>query len=102
MASSDKTAESFDRVFDTKVDSAFVLSRKLQTEPQVLVSSRRSRAIRQSRARDYAAANEVLIKYRFVWIVRGRAGWSPSIGDPGLDSIVSPKFESSSPSREWS
>jgi len=60
----DKTPESFDRVFDTKVDSAFTLSRKLRPESlQFLVffSSVSGRFGNRGQG-DYAAANEVLNK----------------------------------------
>jgi len=60
----DKTPESFDRVFDTKVDSAFVLSRKLRPEGLkflVFFSSVSGRFGNRGQG-DYAAANEVLNK----------------------------------------
>uniref|UniRef100_Q02DB0 Beta-ketoacyl synthase n=1 Tax=Solibacter usitatus (strain Ellin6076) TaxID=234267 RepID=Q02DB0_SOLUE len=60
----DKTADSFDRVFDTKVDSAFVLSRKLRPEQLkflVFFSSVAGRFGNRGQG-DYAAANEVLNK----------------------------------------
>jgi NAD(P)-dependent dehydrogenase (short-subunit alcohol dehydrogenase family)/acyl carrier protein len=60
----DKTPESFDRVFDTKVDSAFLLSRKLRPdglEFLVLFSSVAGCFGNRGQA-DYAAANEVLNK----------------------------------------
>ncbi len=60
----DKTPESFDRVFDTKVDSAFVLSRKLRPDALqflVLFSSVAGCFGNRGQA-DYAAANEVLNK----------------------------------------
>jgi len=59
-----KTPESFDRVFDTKVDSAFVLSRKLKPEALkflVFFSSVAGRFGNHGQG-DYAAANEVLNK----------------------------------------
>ena len=59
-----KTPESFDRVFDTKVDSAFVLSRKLKPEALkflVFFSSVAGRFGNRGQG-DYAAANEVLNK----------------------------------------
>ncbi|MCA9185980.1 MAG: SDR family oxidoreductase, partial [Planctomycetales bacterium] len=60
----DKTPESFDRVFNTKVDSAFALAQLL--DPQsvrvfVLFASIASRYGNRGQA-DYAAANEVLSK----------------------------------------
>ncbi len=60
----DKTPESFDRVFDTKVDSAFLLSRKLRPDGLkflVLFSSVAGCFGNRGQA-DYAAANEVLNK----------------------------------------
>ncbi len=60
----DKMPESFDRVFDTKVDSAFVLSRKLRPESLkflVFFSSVSGRFGNRGQG-DYAAANEVLNK----------------------------------------
>jgi NAD(P)-dependent dehydrogenase (short-subunit alcohol dehydrogenase family) len=60
----DKTPDAFDRVFDTKALSAFVLSRKLQTDSlkvMVLFSSVAGRFGNRGQA-DYAAANEVLNK----------------------------------------
>jgi malonyl CoA-acyl carrier protein transacylase/NAD(P)-dependent dehydrogenase (short-subunit alcohol dehydrogenase family)/acyl carrier protein len=60
----DKTSESFDRVFDTKVDSAFVLSRKLRPESLkflIFFSSVAGRFGNRGQG-DYAAANEVLNK----------------------------------------
>ena len=60
----DKTPESFDRVFDTKVDSAFILSRKLRPESLkflVFFSSVSGRFGNRGQG-DYAAANEILNK----------------------------------------
>ncbi len=60
----DKTADSFDRVFDTKVDSAFVLSKKLPIDSLkflVFFSSIAGRFGNRGQS-DYAAANEVLNK----------------------------------------
>jgi hypothetical protein len=60
----DKTPESFDRVFDTKADSAFILSRKLRPEKLkflVFFSSVAGRFGNRGQG-DYAAANEVLNK----------------------------------------
>jgi NAD(P)-dependent dehydrogenase (short-subunit alcohol dehydrogenase family) len=59
-----KTPESFDRVFDTKADSAFILSHKLRGESLkglVFFSSMASRFGNPGQS-DYAAANEVLNK----------------------------------------
>ncbi|MFQ5737875.1 MAG: SDR family NAD(P)-dependent oxidoreductase [Acidobacteriota bacterium] len=60
----DKTPESFDRVFDTKVNSAFILSRRLRNESLrflVFFSSVAGRYGNRGQS-DYAAANEVLNK----------------------------------------
>jgi NAD(P)-dependent dehydrogenase (short-subunit alcohol dehydrogenase family) len=60
----DKTPESFDRVFGTKVDSALILSRKLDPAKVkffALFASITSRYGNRGQA-DYAAANEVLSK----------------------------------------
>jgi NAD(P)-dependent dehydrogenase (short-subunit alcohol dehydrogenase family) len=60
----DKTPESFDRVFGTKVDSALILSRKLDPTKVkffALFSSITSRYGNRGQA-DYAAANEILSK----------------------------------------
>lgn len=60
----DKTPEAFDRVFDTKAESAFILSRKLRPESLkffVLFSSVAGVFGNQGQC-DYAAANEVLNK----------------------------------------
>jgi len=60
----DKTPESFDRVFDTKVESIFTLSRKLRPESLkflVIFSSVAGRFGNRGQS-DYAAANEVYNK----------------------------------------
>jgi len=60
----EKTPSSFDRVFDTKVDSAFLLSRKLRSDSLrflVFFSSVAGRFGNKGQG-DYAAANEVLNK----------------------------------------
>jgi NAD(P)-dependent dehydrogenase (short-subunit alcohol dehydrogenase family) len=60
----DKTPESFNRVFDTKADSAFIASRKLRPESLrflVFFSSIVGRFGNRGQS-DYAAANEVLNK----------------------------------------
>ncbi|MDR3417970.1 MAG: SDR family NAD(P)-dependent oxidoreductase, partial [Nevskia sp.] len=63
----DKTAESFDRVYDTKVDSAFVLRRRLRPDSLKLLSFFTSVAGRFGNVGqgDYGAANETL--NRFAW-----------------------------------
>ncbi len=60
----DKAPESFDRVFDTKVDGAFILSRKLRHDSLRFLALFASVAARfGNRGQgDYAAANEVLNK----------------------------------------
>lgn len=80
----DKAQESFDRVFDTKVDSAFVLSRKLRSESLkflVFFSSIAARFGNRGQS-DYAAANEVLNKLAVyldrVWPARVvSVNWGP-------------------------
>lgn len=60
----DKTPDSFDRVFDTKVDSGFILSHKLRPDSLkflVFFASVAGRFGNQGQG-DYAAANEVLNK----------------------------------------
>ncbi len=60
----DKLPESFDRVFDTKVDGAFILSRNLRPEDLKFLAFFTSMAGRFGNRgqADYAAANEVLNK----------------------------------------
>ena len=90
----DKTPESFDRVFDTKADSAFILSRRLRPEKlQFLVffSSVTGR-FGNSGQGDYAAANEVLNKLA-VQLDRVWPGRVVSInwGPWDADGMVSPE-----------
>jgi len=60
----DKTPESFDRVFSTKVESAYLLAELLRPESLKFVSLFASIASRYGNRgqSDYAAANEVLCK----------------------------------------
>ena len=60
----DKTAESFDRVFDTKTESAFVLSRVLRAESLRFLAlfGSASGPFGNRGQSDYAAANEILNK----------------------------------------
>jgi len=68
----DKSPESFERVFDTKVDSTYLLCRHLQPESLKLVLFMASVAGRTGNRgqADYAAANEVM--NRFAWWMHGR------------------------------
>jgi NAD(P)-dependent dehydrogenase (short-subunit alcohol dehydrogenase family) len=64
----DKVPDSFDRVFDTKVTSAFVLSRKLRPDTLkflVFFSSVAGRCGNRGQS-DYAAANEVMNKLAII------------------------------------
>jgi NAD(P)-dependent dehydrogenase (short-subunit alcohol dehydrogenase family) len=80
----DKAVESFDRVFDTKTTSAFVLARRLRPELlkfAVFFSSVAGRFGNRGQA-DYAAANEVVNKLAAVldqrWPVRVCSiNWAP-------------------------
>jgi NAD(P)-dependent dehydrogenase (short-subunit alcohol dehydrogenase family) len=90
----DKTLESFDRVFDTKADSAFLLSQRLRPEKlQFLVffSSVTGRFGNRGQG-DYAAANEVLNKLA-VQLDRQWPGRVVSInwGPWDSDGMVSPE-----------
>jgi NAD(P)-dependent dehydrogenase (short-subunit alcohol dehydrogenase family) len=83
----DKTAESFNRVFDTKATSAFVLARSLRPESLrflALFSSVAGRFGNRGQA-DYVAANEVVNKLAReldrAWAGRVMAlGWGPWAG----------------------
>jgi acyl transferase domain-containing protein/NADP-dependent 3-hydroxy acid dehydrogenase YdfG len=68
----DKTAESFDRVFDTKVDSAWILASRLRADSLrllVFFSSVSGRYGNRGQG-DYAAANDTLT--RMAWHLRGQ------------------------------
>ncbi len=80
----DKTPESFDRVFDTKADSAFILSRALRAETLkfFVIFSSAAAAFGNRGQTDYAAANELLNKLAIAldarWDARVVAlGWGP-------------------------
>lgn len=72
-----KTSESLTRVFDTKVDGAYLLSRHLRAETLRLFALFTSVAGRYGNRgqTDYGAANEVL--NRFAWQLQ--AQWGPSV-----------------------
>jgi NAD(P)-dependent dehydrogenase (short-subunit alcohol dehydrogenase family) len=81
----DKAPESFDRVFDTKTNGVFILSRKLRGESLqglVLFSSVAGRFGNQGQS-DYVAANEVLNKlavyldHEWPGRVGEKPGWLP-------------------------
>lgn len=69
----DKSVASFDAVFDTKVDSTFILNRHLKSDLQLLVlfSSVAGRYGNRGQG-DYAAANEIM--NRFAWQMQQK--WS--------------------------
>ncbi|MDH3285310.1 MAG: SDR family oxidoreductase, partial [Acidobacteriota bacterium] len=80
----DKTPDSFDRVFDTKADSTFILSRVLSPETLrfLVLFSSAAAAFGNRGQSDYAAANEVLNKLAIDLDSRwnGRVvsiGWGP-------------------------
>lgn len=93
----DKSPESFDRVFDTKVESAFVLSRKLRPDSLkflVFFSSVAGRFGNRGQC-DYTAANEVYNKLAIYLDKRwpGRVVsvmWSPWARSGGM---VSPELQ---------
>ena len=97
----DKSPASFDRVFDTKVDSAFVLSRKLRADSlQGLVFFSSVSGRFGSRGQnDYAAANDVLNKMA-VYLNRKWPGricainWGPWAGGGMVSSGIKQQFES--------
>ncbi len=95
----DKTPDSFDRVFDTKVNSAFTLTRKLRPETLrflVFFSSVSGRFGNRGQS-DYAAANEVLNKLAVCldrqWNARVTAiNWGPWDTDGMVSDEVRKQF----------
>jgi NAD(P)-dependent dehydrogenase (short-subunit alcohol dehydrogenase family) len=96
----DKTSASFDRVFDTKVDSAYILYRKLKWESLkgfIVFSSTAGRYGNRGQA-DYAAANELLT--RFAWRIRAEwphvlvksLNWGPWTGVGMASGVVNKQF----------
>jgi NAD(P)-dependent dehydrogenase (short-subunit alcohol dehydrogenase family)/acyl carrier protein len=96
----DKTPDSFDRVFDTKADSVFMLSRKLDAESLkglVLFSSVSGRFGARGQ-NDYAAASEVMNKLAVYlnnnWPGRVLAiNWGPWSGAGMVSPEVKRQFE---------
>ncbi|XZF15892.1 SDR family NAD(P)-dependent oxidoreductase [Chitinophagaceae bacterium MMS25-I14] len=96
----DKTSTSFDKVFDTKVDSAFILYRKLKWNALrafVLFTSTAGRYGNKGQS-DYAAANELL--NRFAWRIRTEwpqvlvkaLNWGPWSGIGMATGVVNDQF----------
>lgn len=96
----DKTTTSFDRVFDTKVDSTFILYRKLKWEMLsafILFSSTAGRYGNKGQS-DYAAANELL--NRFAWRIHTEwpnvlvksLNWGPWSGVGMATGVVNDQF----------
>jgi acyl transferase domain-containing protein len=92
----DKTTDSFDRVFDTKAESAFVLSRLLRPESLRFLAFFGSAAgsFGNRGQADYAAANEILSKLA-LWLKRSWPGRVVSISwGPWLKTgMVSPEMQ---------
>lgn len=96
----DKTPDSFDRVFDTKVSSAYVLAERLRPDSLKFLaffSSVSGRFGNRGQA-DYAAANEVLNKLatRLDSIWPGRVvavNWGPWRGSGMVSEVVARQFE---------
>ena len=97
----DKTPESIDRVFDTKVDAAYTLFSVLDPErvrSVVLFASTAGRFGNRGQA-DYAAANEVL--NRIAWTMQARwpkvrvlsVNWGPWVGAGMVDPALQRRFE---------
>jgi NAD(P)-dependent dehydrogenase (short-subunit alcohol dehydrogenase family) len=92
----DKTRESFDRVFDTKADSAFLLARKLRAEQlEFAVFFTSIAGVFGNRGQaDYAAANEVVnqVAQELAQRAPGKVcalNWGPW----GKTGMVSPELE---------
>ena len=93
----DKTVDAFDRVFQTKVDGAFTLAQKVQTDALkffVFFSSIAGRFGNKGQS-DYAAANEVLNKLAVyldgTWPARVLAvNWNPwaDVGMAGIEALT--------------
>ncbi len=91
----DKTRESFDRVFDTKVTSALILGKKLRDDVRfVAFFSSVSGAFGNRGQVDYAAANDALDKlaHQLGQRIRGRV-LSVNWGPWGGVGMVSPELE---------
>jgi len=96
----DKTADSFDRVFSTKTESAFILSRRLRPESLrflAFMSSVSGRFGNRGQG-DYAAANEVLNKLAGYLDSRWPArvvsiNWGPWLKDGMVSPEVQRQFE---------
>ncbi len=90
-----KTAESFERVFDTKVFGALVLAKKLRAETRFVVFFSSVAGAFGNRGQiDYAAANDVLdkIAHALQTRIKGRVvsiNWGPWAGQ----GMVSPELE---------
>jgi NAD(P)-dependent dehydrogenase (short-subunit alcohol dehydrogenase family) len=96
----DKSRTSFDKVFDTKVDSTFILYRKLRPaslKAFIIFSSTAGRYGNKGQA-DYAAANELL--NRFAWRMRKEwpsvlvksLNWGPWSGLGMATGVVNEQF----------
>ena len=92
----DKTAASFDRVFDTKADSALLLRSLLppSVHTAILFSSAAGAFGNKGQA-DYAAANEVLNSLARQWGGGTRAvaiGWGPWAGSGMVNPLLEQEF----------
>jgi len=93
-----KSAESFARVFDTKVDAALTLYREIRTDPSFVVffSSIASVTTRNGQV-DYSAANSVLDRLAAAWQTRisGRVlavNWGPWGGTGMVDDALARSY----------